>query len=67
MQGAVQLQDEDVNQVKRHWNSKIAKNYRDTMSTLRKAGKKPNWMGDNIWDSWVAWWSGDEFKVIYAL
>ena len=50
--------------MQRNWNSKIAKNYRDTMLGLRRAGKKLNWMGASVWDAWVAWWNNDEFKVI---
>lgn len=57
------MAEPDVAMVQRHWNSKVAKNYREVMSALKKSGKKPNWMGASVWDSWMSWWETDEFKV----
>ena len=53
----------DVNLVQRHWNSRIAKNYKETMSETKKVGKKPKWMSVTVWKKWVEWWNSEEFKV----
>ena len=49
--------------VQRHWNSKVAKNYREKMNELKKQGKQPKWMGDEVFEKMVAWWDTPEFKV----
>ena len=41
MQAEVDLADSDISVVQRHWNSKIAKNYRETLNNIKQSGKRP--------------------------
>ena len=57
------LQESDIALFQRHWNSRIAKNYREKMAEIKKIGKRPKWMSEAVWDKWVDWWNSEEFKV----
>ena len=66
VQGNVDLQDADLSVVQRHWQTKIAKNYRETLNAIKTAGSKPNWMSDNVWEEFLKWWKNDDFTVKLA-
>ena len=42
---------------------KMRKNYRDTISEIKKSGKKPRWMGESVWQGWLRYWEMDEAKA----
>ena len=63
VQGEVDLQESDISLAQRHWNSRVAKNYREQMAEIKKKGKRPKWMSEAVWNKWVDWWATDEFKV----
>ena len=50
-----------------HWNKKMRKNYRDTLSKAKSAGKRPTWMSDAVWSDFVRLWETPEAKVSYQL
>lgn len=63
-QGAVDLQETDLDLVKRHWNSKVAANYRQTMNTLKSSGKRQSWVSESVWNDLLTYWnSNEEFLV----
>ena len=49
--------------VQRPWKSKVARNYREKMNELKKKGKKPKQMGNEVFEKMVVWWDMPEFKV----
>ena len=63
MQGEVDLTDSDVSVVCRHWRSKIAKNYRETINNIKTSGKRPHWMSEAVFDELATWWSNEDFVV----
>lgn len=66
MQGHVDIQDADLSVVQRHWQSKIAKNYRETLNAVKSSGSKPNWMSAVVWEQFIRWWANEEFQVNLA-
>lgn len=63
VQGEVDLADADVSVVRRHWSSKIAKNYRETINSIKTSGKRPHWMSEAVFDEFATWWSNEDFVV----
>lgn len=63
MQGEVDLADSDVSVVRRHWSSKIAKNYRETINNIKTSRKRPHWMSEAVFDEFATWWSNEDFVV----
>ena len=47
------MQESDIGLFQRHWNSRIAKNYREKMAEIKKIEKRPKWMSEAVWDKWV--------------
>ena len=41
----------------------MRKNYRDTLSKARNASKKPNWMGEGVWNDLLRLWDSPPAKV----
>ena len=65
MQAAVRVDPEDMAIFTNHWNQKMRKNYRETLSRAKTSGKKPGWMGDDIWAGFQQHWESEAFKVSY--
>ena len=59
-QGAVDLQETDLDLVKRHWNSKVTANYRQTMNTLKSSGKRQSWVSESVWNDLLTYWNSNE-------
>ncbi|XP_059315704.1 uncharacterized protein LOC132066403 [Lycium ferocissimum] len=43
--------------IKKQWKSKAAKRYRDFISKIKKKGIKPDYVPDNVWESWMRLWA----------
>ena len=67
MQAAVRVDPQDMDVFINHWNKKMRKNYRETLSRAKSSGKKPSWMGDDIWAGFQQYWESEAFKVSYIV
>ena len=67
MQAAVRVEPQDLNVFRNHWNQRMRKNYRNTLTKVKSAGKKPSWMSADIYSEFLRLWDTAEFKVSYPL
>ena len=65
MQAVVRVEPHDLDVFSNNWNQKMRKNYRETISRAKKAGKKPGWMSDEVWNGFLTYWELEAAKVSY--
>ena len=41
----------------------MRENYRDTLSKAKNVGKKPNWIGEGVWNEFLQLWNSPAVKV----
>ena len=62
-QAAIDIQTDDMVLAREYWMKKMRKNYRDSISEIKKSGKRPRWMGESVWQAWLGYWETDEAKA----
>ena len=65
VQAVVRVEQQDLDVFRNHWNQEMRKNYRETLSRAKKAGKKPSQMGNDIWAGFLEHWESEAGKVSY--
>ena len=59
----IDIQADDMELARTYWMKKMRKNYRDSISEIKKVSKRPKWMGENVWQGWLDYWNTDEAKA----
>ena len=67
MQASFIVDPEDLGMFRTHWERKMRKNYRGMLSKMKEAGKKPNWMSENLYARFVQYWESEDAKVNFLL
>ena len=65
MQAVVRVEPRDMQLFLTYWNMKMRKNYQEAISRARTSSKKPQWMSDDVWAGFNAYWDTEAAKVRY--
>ena len=65
MQAAVRVEEEDMPSFLTYWNMKMRTNYRQMVNRAKKSRKKPQFMSDDVWADFQAYWDTEDAKVSF--
>ena len=51
--------------VKIAWEEKVCSRYRDMISEIKRKGKKPNFIDQDLWERWQCYWNTPKTKKIH--